>query len=91
MYTRIVVPLDGSRLAEQILPYARLIAMGFGIPIKLLRIVQSLESSLADLAEINNLPEAVRSELKSSGDIDRRGVSRRSEVNIYLADRKSVV
>jgi len=85
MYTRIVVPLDGSRLAEQILPYARLIAMGFGIPIKLLRIVQSLESSLADLAEINNLPEAVRSELKSSGDIDRRGVSRRSEVNIYLA------
>ena len=38
MYTKILVPLDGSRLAEQILPYACLIAEAFGIPVELLRV-----------------------------------------------------
>jgi nucleotide-binding universal stress UspA family protein len=38
MYTKILVPLDGSRLAEQILPYACLIAEAFDIPVELLRV-----------------------------------------------------
>jgi nucleotide-binding universal stress UspA family protein len=41
MYTKILVPLDGSRLAEQILPYARLIAEAFEIPAELLRVDDS--------------------------------------------------
>lgn len=41
MYTKILVPLDGSRLAEQILPYASLIAEKFTIPVELLRIDDS--------------------------------------------------
>lgn len=38
MYSKIVVPLDGSKLAEQILPYARLLAEAYAIPIELLRV-----------------------------------------------------
>jgi nucleotide-binding universal stress UspA family protein len=39
MYTEILVPLDGSPIAEQVLPYARLFATTFGIPIELLCVV----------------------------------------------------
>src|SRR5574341_710542 len=38
MYTKILVPLDGSKLAEQILPYARLLAETFAAPVELLRV-----------------------------------------------------
>ena len=38
MYTKILVPLDGSNLAEQILPYAGLMAEKFQIPVELLRV-----------------------------------------------------
>ena len=38
MYTKILVPLDGSSLAEQILPYARIFAETYGIPVELLRV-----------------------------------------------------
>jgi len=41
MYTKILVPLDGSRLAEQILPYASLLAEAFGVPVELLRVDDS--------------------------------------------------
>jgi len=35
MIRKVLVPLDGSRLAEQILPYARLLAEAFKIPVEL--------------------------------------------------------
>ena len=38
MYGKILVPLDGSRISEQILPYACLFADAYGIPVELLRI-----------------------------------------------------
>jgi nucleotide-binding universal stress UspA family protein len=38
MYTKILVPLDGSRLAEQILSYACLLADAYRIPLELLRV-----------------------------------------------------
>ena len=38
MYSKILVPLDGSRLSEQILPYARFFADAHGIPVELVRI-----------------------------------------------------
>jgi nucleotide-binding universal stress UspA family protein len=38
MYSKILIPLDGSKLSEQILPYARLLAEAFGIPVELLRV-----------------------------------------------------
>lgn len=38
MYKKILIPLDGSKLAEQILPYARFLARALGIPVELLRV-----------------------------------------------------
>jgi nucleotide-binding universal stress UspA family protein len=37
MYKRILVPLDGSKLAEQVLPYVRVMAKTFQVPIILLK------------------------------------------------------
>ncbi len=39
MYSRILVPLDGSALSEQVLPYAQSVAQGLNAPITLLAIV----------------------------------------------------
>ncbi|HWO40721.1 MAG TPA: universal stress protein [Candidatus Eisenbacteria bacterium] len=38
MYSKVLVPLDGSRLAEQIVPYAAVFAQAYGVPIELLKI-----------------------------------------------------
>jgi nucleotide-binding universal stress UspA family protein len=37
MYKKILVPLDGSRLAEQVLPFVRQLAASFACPVELLR------------------------------------------------------
>ena len=42
MYNRILVPLDGSPLAEQVLPYVRLLAKSLGVPVELLRVMESM-------------------------------------------------
>jgi nucleotide-binding universal stress UspA family protein len=39
MYTRILIPLDGSKVAEQVLPYARGLARALGIPVELLSVI----------------------------------------------------
>lgn len=40
MYTKILVPLDGSPVAEQVLPYARSIAKALAVPVELFRAVE---------------------------------------------------
>lgn len=40
MYKQILVPLDGSSVAEQVLPYARFLAGGLDLPVALLGIVE---------------------------------------------------
>lgn len=40
MYTKVLVPLDGSTLAEQVLPYVRLLAGLLGAPVRLLRVIE---------------------------------------------------
>jgi nucleotide-binding universal stress UspA family protein len=49
MYERILVPIDGSELAEQALPYAREIAAKFGSRLTLLRAVTSREEAFRNL------------------------------------------
>ena len=39
MYTRILLPLDGSKVAEQVLPYGRFLAKALKIPVELLEVV----------------------------------------------------
>jgi nucleotide-binding universal stress UspA family protein len=43
MYTRMLVPLDGSKLAENVLPYARVFARALGLRIDLLSVVDSMD------------------------------------------------
>ena len=39
MYTKILVPLDGSKVAEQILPYAGFLAGALKIPVELMGVI----------------------------------------------------
>ena len=39
MYTRMLIPLDGSEVAEQVLPYARYLARSLTLPVELLGVV----------------------------------------------------
>lgn len=49
MYSRILVPLDGSKLAEQALPYAVAQAERFGAQVILLKVLEPLpEPAMAD-------------------------------------------
>jgi nucleotide-binding universal stress UspA family protein len=43
MYSKILVPLDGSRTAEKVLPYARYLAGKFKIPVELLAVIDIAE------------------------------------------------
>ena len=47
MYKKILVPLDGSSVAEHVLPYARLLAGGLDVPVALLGIVDATELASA--------------------------------------------
>ena len=38
MYDKILVPIDGSTLAEGVLPYVRALARAMGVPVELLRV-----------------------------------------------------
>jgi nucleotide-binding universal stress UspA family protein len=52
MYTRIIVPLDGSEVAEGVLPYARCLARGLAIPVTLLQVIDpDIISAFADPAQ----------------------------------------
>jgi len=46
MYTRILIPLDGSSLAEQVLPYGRFLAKALRIPVQLLKVIDVNELEL---------------------------------------------
>ena len=43
MYTRMLIPLDGSKLAENVLPYARALAGALDLRIELLSVVDSMD------------------------------------------------
>ncbi|HXV80383.1 MAG TPA: universal stress protein [Candidatus Binatia bacterium] len=43
MYTKILIPLDGSKTAEKVLPYARFLAGALKLPIELLAVVDIVE------------------------------------------------
>src|SRR5499433_1353109 len=43
MFTRVLIPLDGSNLAENVLPYARVIARALDLRVELLSVVDSMD------------------------------------------------
>ncbi len=71
MYDRIIVPLDGSKRSEAVLPYARLLAKAFQAKISLLQAVEFDESSLPpDLLESMIKTKAAESKRKSRRDAE---------------------
>jgi nucleotide-binding universal stress UspA family protein len=64
MYHRILVPLDGSSLSKQILPYARWLAKGLECPIELMRVMEPVPATLDDSAH-GVYPHRVAESLKS--------------------------
>ena len=51
MYTRILIPLDGSKTAEKVLPYARFLAGQLKLPVELLAVVDIAEMAAHMSAE----------------------------------------
>jgi len=45
MHTRMLIPLDGSKLAENVLTYARTLAGALDLPIDLLSVVERMDFS----------------------------------------------
>jgi len=43
MYTRLLIPLDGSKTAEKVLPYARFLAARLKLPVELLEVIDIVE------------------------------------------------
>lgn len=70
MYKKILVPLDGSRLSEQALPHAKMIAMGCHVPeVILLRVLKPIDNTtvIAYLGE-ESIKKMNIQELESSED-----------------------
>ncbi|MBI4203155.1 MAG: universal stress protein [Chloroflexi bacterium] len=55
MYKRILVPLDGSTIAEQVLPYASAFAKALGAEVTMLRCIEPVSSELTTDPEGNRL------------------------------------
>ena len=51
MYSKILVPLDGSKTAEKVLPYARYLAGKFKVPVELLAVIDIAEMATHISAE----------------------------------------
>lgn len=68
MYERIVVPLDGSEIAEQVLPYVSLFAKAFGSEVELLRCIEPVSPEIADPAHGVFLDKVVESFLARARD-----------------------
>ncbi len=69
MYQRILVPMDGSPLAEQALPYVRILARELKCPVELMRVFDPVPEQLADPAHglyIDQLASSFREQAEHS-------------------------
>lgn len=67
MYTRMLIPLDGSQVAEQVLPYARFLAKALAIPVDLLEVVDPETLRLLANPERGRYIDTLLSEKMASG------------------------
>jgi nucleotide-binding universal stress UspA family protein len=68
MYTRMLIPLDGSKLAENVLPYARTLTRALDVRVELLSVVDSMDfartSHAGHARDLGAIVEAVTRESK---------------------------
>ena len=67
MYRRVLVPLDGSRVAEAILPFIEQIAGPLDMEVLLVRVVPLTSMDMAAMAKEAQLGEPVLKELDAQG------------------------
>ena len=68
MYSRILIPLDGSKVAEQALPYARFFATALKLPVDLLSVVDIDElAPLSDPSHGRHLDTVLAERMQDSG------------------------
>ena len=68
MYSQILVPLDGSELAEQVLPYVKALGKAYRAPICLLRVFDPVPAEMGDSAHgvyLDRIATAFRNEAES--------------------------
>lgn len=51
MYSRLLIPLDGSKTAESVLPYSRFLSRSLKLPVELLEVVDPVEAAQRILPE----------------------------------------
>lgn len=91
MYTRILVPLDGSKAAERVLPYARFVGSKLSVPVELLAIVDVVEIGLhisPDKAHLLN--DVIENTLQRSEQYLRRVAETFSDVEVRCTVQKGV-
>jgi nucleotide-binding universal stress UspA family protein len=82
MYTRILVPLDGSQLAEQVLPYVKLLAKGMKCHTELLQVIEYSPAPTHPRQVTANLTgEAQRYLKKTAGTLKGSGLTASSLVH----------
>jgi nucleotide-binding universal stress UspA family protein len=67
MYTRMLIPLDGSQVAEQVLPYARCLAKALTIPVELLEVIDLEDLRLLANPERGRYIDTLLSEKMEAG------------------------
>ncbi|HEX7232944.1 MAG TPA: universal stress protein [Candidatus Binatia bacterium] len=75
MYSKILIPLDGSGTAEKVLPYARQLAAKFKIPIELLAVIDVAELATHITAEKARFLDTMIEEGMRSSDTYLRGIA----------------
>src|SRR5215470_985930 len=58
MYNRLLIPLDGSQIAAQVLPYARALARTLKIPVELMAVTEILTLTAGKAHHLDNLVDA---------------------------------
>jgi nucleotide-binding universal stress UspA family protein len=67
MYSKILVPLDGSQLSEKVLSYARSLAKGLKVPVELLRVIDPAVTEAFSKPEDGRHADIVTSEMRDNG------------------------
>ncbi len=76
MYSRMLIPLDGSKLAEQVLPYARSLAKALTIPIELLKVVDADALALLTDPEQGRYIDTLLADSRQSSKAYLEGIAR---------------
>ncbi len=75
MYSKVLIPLDGSKTAERVLPYSRYLAGRFKIPVELLSIIDIGGTTMNHSTEKAGLLNTVTEERVSSSENYLRGIA----------------